>query len=172
MLTDSATSPRARKQITFDAVPPAQLPTRTIPTVSGVESCKSFASVSARIGIRRNCRATPTATGRGSRAMRWASSRVSVRPIINMIEASRGIIINCAATKESGLSAPVAATAIARVGKSFVRRDWGERTGKGGRVLCLTVGRLLLLAGMRGGLFRKGLYREGLYRESLCCECL
>jgi len=33
-------------------------------------------------------------------------------------------------------------------------------------VLCLTAGRLLLIAGIRRGLFREGLYREG-----LCCEC-
>jgi hypothetical protein len=41
-------------------------------------------------------------------------------------------------------------------------RDWGERTGKGGRVLCLTLGRLLLVAGIRGGLYREGLCCEGL----------
>lgn len=84
-----------------------------------------------------------------------------------MIAASNGTIINCKATKESGLSAPVAATIIARIGKSLVRRDWGELAGKGGRVLYLTVGRLFLVAGIRVGLYLEGLYLEGLDYEVL-----
>ena len=86
---------------------------------------------------------------------------------------------------------------MARIGKSLVRRDWGELAGKGGRVLYLTVGRLFLVAGIRVGLYLEGLYLEGLdyevlyyrviyyevlyyrviyyeglYREDLCGECL
>ena len=71
---------------------------------------------------------------------------------------------------------------MARIGKSLVRRDWGELAGKGGRVLYLTVGRLFLVAGIRVGLYLEGLdyevlyyrviYYEGLYREDLCGECL
>ena len=52
--TDNATSPLARKAMTFEAVPPGTEPRRMRPTVAASESPSTFATSSALVGIMAN----------------------------------------------------------------------------------------------------------------------
>ena len=84
MATDSATSPFARYVITFDAVPPGQVPTSTTPMAISGGSAKSLTSAQAISGINVNCASAPTPTSHGRFASMWKSSNRSVIPMPNI----------------------------------------------------------------------------------------
>ena len=90
MATDSATSPRARKVITLDAVPPGQQPTRITPTATSGGNCSPLASNHASPGMMMNWPSTPMTTSMGRLATSLKSSLDSVRPMPNMIRPSSG----------------------------------------------------------------------------------
>ena len=85
--------------MTLDALPPAQLPTSTMPMVSWFDSWSIFENVTARTGINKNCRTTPTRIGLGSFKMRSISAVVSVIPIMNITAANNGTIAVSSAAK-------------------------------------------------------------------------
>ena len=98
---DKARSPLAKYVITFDAVPPAQLPTKTKPAVSWLESWSAYAKSIAIRGIRKNWRETPIKTVAGFFLIRKKSCLLRVKPIRNITEASRNTTASAAAENNS-----------------------------------------------------------------------
>ena len=78
--------------MTFEAVPPGQVPTRTTPMASSGGSAKSLMSASAANGMMMNCAITPMPTSQGCRSTLRKSSTRSVIPIPNMTTPSIGAI--------------------------------------------------------------------------------
>ncbi len=85
--TESATSPRARKTTTFEAVPPGQAPTRMTPRARSFGSPRPRARSHPPIGMTRYCRTTPMIKGLPAERRLFRSSPVSVSPIPSMIAA-------------------------------------------------------------------------------------
>ena len=85
IVTDSATSARARNAMTLEAVPPGQQETRISPAASGAGRSKRVASPHPRAGINVYWSTTPGSTSRRLRAIRRKSSKPSVRPMLSMM---------------------------------------------------------------------------------------
>ena len=85
MVTDRATSARARNAMTFEAVPPGQHETRIRPTAKGVGRSSSRPMLHPSSGISVYCSATPGRTLDRSRAMRRKSSNPTVMPMLSMM---------------------------------------------------------------------------------------
>ena len=85
MVTDSATSARARNAMTFEAVPPGQQETRMRPAARGAGRSNRTPSPHPRAGINVYWSAMPGSTRRRSREMRPKSSKPSVMPMLSMM---------------------------------------------------------------------------------------
>src|SRR5690606_2876247 len=92
MATDKAKSPRAKKVMTFDAVPPGQQPTKITPTATSGGSASTVANTQASAGIIMNCPKTPINTVMGRRNTSAKSALDKVSPIPNIISPSKGTI--------------------------------------------------------------------------------
>jgi hypothetical protein len=78
---DSATFARARYATRFDVLPPGQAAAMTSPTAIAGGSPSSAAIPNPSAGMTRSCARDATITPFGSRASRWKSPTVRVRPI-------------------------------------------------------------------------------------------
>lgn len=83
--TESATSPFAKKAMTFDEVPPGTEPSIRSPTASAGLSPRTFATTTAPSGMITNWATTPMRTGTGRRTTSWKSGMVRVSPMPNMM---------------------------------------------------------------------------------------
>lgn len=92
MVTDTATSPRARNATTLDAVPPGAQPTRITPAAISGGNCRSQDTKSASNGITMYWAATPTAMGTGRLATKAKSTGRNVRPMPNMTRPSSVLV--------------------------------------------------------------------------------
>jgi hypothetical protein len=87
IVTESAVSPRERWVSMLAIMPPGEAPSRTRPTASSGESPNSSAMAKASRGEINARLSIPIATPRGATSTRRKSSRVRVRPRLNMITA-------------------------------------------------------------------------------------
>ena len=87
--TESATSPFDRYVITFDDVPPGQVPTRTTPAIRAGSRLKILLNKNARIGIIRNCARQPQKMSFGRVNTSLKSSILRVSPIPNITTIKR-----------------------------------------------------------------------------------
>ena len=85
MPTEKGTSPRQRKLMMLEETPPGQQPTRIRPTAISLESPRPLARKYAENGMMRYCAAAPMKISKGRAASTLKSSRVSVRPMLNII---------------------------------------------------------------------------------------
>ena len=89
IVTESATSPRARKVTKFEAVPPGTQPRSIRPTAKSGGSAKALQSAKAASGMMRNCARMPTKTSLGRRKISRKSAVVSVSPMPNIMTPRR-----------------------------------------------------------------------------------
>ena len=108
--TDSATSPRAKYVITFDDVPPGQVPTNITPTASSAGKSNAFAISHANIGIIVNCANTPINTSRGRFNTNRKSSGLSVMPIPNIAALNKIVTCGVAQRNVQGMNRAIAVT--------------------------------------------------------------
>ena len=92
MVTDKATSARAKKEITFEAVPPGQQETRIKPVASGVGRSNKMARLHPSNGISVYWSAIPGRTIRRSEEILLKSTKPMVMPILSMITARPKVI--------------------------------------------------------------------------------
>lgn len=126
IVTDSATSPRARKMITFEAVPLATLPTHIMLAASAGGRRSARAIAQAANGVSGPCSAMPAAIGAGRVSTRPESATLGVGPMPNLTQANR--VVRCAAGRSNpcGRAQASAAMPTAQTGNSRVRRDTGD----------------------------------------------
>ncbi len=84
MVTESGTSPFARKLMTFDEVPPGQQPTRITPAAISGGSESALQRIQAVTGMITNCPMTPIRTSSGRLNTSEKSPGFRVRPMPNM----------------------------------------------------------------------------------------
>lgn len=117
--TDSATSPRARYVMTFDDVPPGQVPTRMTPAASSGGRPKPLASSHARPGMIVNWARAPTKTSFGRWKTRRKSRRRSVVPMPNMTMPSSSAMFGAAHLNVHGWNRAIAATRMTKTAMYF-----------------------------------------------------
>ncbi len=115
--TERATSPLARYDTTFDAVPPGQQPTRMTPAASAGGSCSAAAISQPRNGMMAYCATTPITTGMGRLAIMAKSGAVSVSPMPNMMIPRSGLIQAASPVNAVGAASATAPPARIRMGK-------------------------------------------------------
>ena len=103
MVTDRAVSPRARKVITLEAVPPGQQPTRMTPMAMSGGSPITLHRMNATVGMMTNCATMPMSTSTGWERTSLKSLTESVRPMPNMTMPSSGEIQPARGLKVSGV---------------------------------------------------------------------
>ena len=139
MITESATSARARYVTTFDAVPPGQQATRISPTAKGVSSPRAVATPKPANGMMRNWPKNPATTAPGRDATRRKSSIESVSPIPSMITARPTTIMSprnqvnspgCTSASPQATSTH-AGNALASESRSFIGAIPKRRHGRG-----------------------------------------
>ena len=118
MVTDTATSPRARYETTFDAVPPGAQPTRITPAAISGGSCISHETSTATPGITTYCASTPTAMGTGRFATSAKSAGRRVRPIPNITSPSRVLVQGAAWCTVGAKRYPASPPASTRTGNT------------------------------------------------------
>ncbi len=89
MVTESATLPRAKNAMTFDATPPEQEPIRMIPAATSGSNPSAVATAQPTSGMTENCSRIPTATAFGIFSALAKSWTLRVAPIENMISWTR-----------------------------------------------------------------------------------
>lgn len=85
MATERATSPLAKKAMTFEDVPPGTEPSISKPTAKAGFRRSNLATSTAPSGMITNWATTPMSTGIGRRTTSLKSGMVRVRPIPNMM---------------------------------------------------------------------------------------
>ena len=93
-----------------------------MPIVSWFDSCSILENVRASIGISKNCSTTPIKTGLGSLAIRATSSFVSVRPIINITQDSKGTMAPLNAAKGAFAMKAISEISSAQRGNRLLNR--------------------------------------------------
>ena len=84
MVTESGTSPFARKLMTFEEVPPGQQPTRITPAAISGGSERALQRSHAVTGMMTNCPMTPMRTSSGRLNTSEKSPGFRVRPMPNI----------------------------------------------------------------------------------------
>jgi hypothetical protein len=120
IVTEKATSPRARYVITFDEVPPGHDPTSTTPAASIGSSSNILASANPRNGITPYCATTPTPTSLGLSKTLLKSEVVNVAPIPNIIMPSVGTIRFLKSAKYTGYRYAIAEKSMIQSVKKLV----------------------------------------------------
>ena len=85
IVTESATLPRARYVIRFEATPPGQEPIRITPAATSGSKPNNMAILKPASGMTVNCRSIPSSTGHGMVNTRAKSFVLSVVPMPNMM---------------------------------------------------------------------------------------
>ena len=98
MATEKATSPRAMKVSTLEAVPPGAVPTRIMPMASSGGRANTWHRAKASSGIQPNCTTSPSPRSRGCRSTWLKSCQCRVMPMPSMMMPSMAEI--CGATQE------------------------------------------------------------------------
>jgi hypothetical protein len=122
-VTESATSARAIKANTLDAVPPGQDATKISPLAVAGSKCKKCAIANPERGIIVNCSTTPIAMGMGLDNTLLKSSDVSVIPIESIISPKNlEIKSDFNHAKISGFDKPIPTEIHIHTGKNIVAR--------------------------------------------------
>ena len=98
MATEKATSPRAMKVSTLEAVPPGAVPTRIMPMASSGGRANTWHRAKASSGIQPNCTTSPSPRSRGCRSTWLKSCQCRVMPMPSMMMPS--MVEICGATQE------------------------------------------------------------------------
>ncbi len=140
MATESGTSARAKKEMTFEAVPPGQQETRIRPIAKGVGKLNSQPRQNPRSGISEYWRTIPGRTVERSRAIRRRSSRLTVIPMQSMMMPKpRGISGPLNQVKNSGLTMARPLASRSQRGKALVTTVSNGNVGMHNIVRCLCV---------------------------------